>query len=84
MDPELLFGAALGITSPWKVEEVEFSKEAKRLDIKISFERGATFACPVCGTVSPAHLHKRKNMETSQFLLVRSVLNGSCATSEVP
>ncbi len=55
MNPESLFGIALGITSPWEVEGIEFSKEAKRLDIKIGFKRGATFPCPVCGTPAPVH-----------------------------
>jgi transposase len=50
-----LFAVALGITPPWVVEGIEFSKENKRLDIKIGFRRGATFACPVCGTAAPVH-----------------------------
>ena len=55
MNPESLFSIALGITPPWEVEGIEFSKEAKRLDIKIGFQRGATFACPVCGKPAPAY-----------------------------
>jgi transposase len=55
LNPESLFGMALGITPPWEVEGVEFSQEAKRLDIKIGFQRGATFPCPVCGTPAPVH-----------------------------
>jgi transposase len=50
-----LFAAALGVTPPWEVEGIEFSKEDKRLDIKIGFRRGATFPCPVCGTAAPVH-----------------------------
>ena len=55
MNPEDLFGVALGIVSPWKVTSVDFSKESSRLDITIDFQRGATFPCPVCGTSSPVH-----------------------------
>lgn len=55
MNPESLFGMALGIIPPWEVEGVEFSQEAKRLDIKIGFQRGASFPCPVCGTPAPVH-----------------------------
>jgi len=55
MNPESLFGIALGITPPWEVEEIEFSKENKRLDIKIGFQRGASFPCPVCGSPAPAY-----------------------------
>ena len=55
MNPESLFAVALGIIPPWQVEGVEFSKESKRLDIKIGFSRGTTFACPVCGSAAPVH-----------------------------
>ena len=55
MNSESLFAVALGIAPPWEVEGVEFSKEDKRLDIKIGFRRGATFACPVCGSAAPVH-----------------------------
>ena len=53
MQPEALFGMALGITAPWEVTDVSFSKESNRLDITIDFQRGAMFVCPVCG--APAH-----------------------------
>lgn len=55
MNSESLFALALGITPPWEVELIEFSKENKRLDIKIGFRRGSTFACPVCGAAAPVH-----------------------------
>jgi hypothetical protein len=35
MQPEELFGLALGINLPWQVASVAFSKENKRRDIKI-------------------------------------------------
>ena len=53
--PEDLFGAALGIASPWEVTAVEFNKESSRLDITLDFQRGALFPCPICGTQSPVH-----------------------------
>jgi transposase len=55
MQPEELFGLALGINLPWQVVSVAFSNEHKRLDIKIDFKRGATFPCPVCGDLVPAY-----------------------------
>ena len=53
MNPESLFGAALGIVPPWKVESIELSKETKRLDIKINFHRGLRF---LARSVAPLHL----------------------------
>jgi transposase len=44
----LLFQAALGLSAPWQVTSVEFDAEAKRLDLRVDFPRGATFACPEC------------------------------------
>lgn len=67
MNPESLFGIALGIAPPWEVEEIEFSKEAKRLDIKIGFQRGATFACPVCGAPAPAYDTSEKTWRHLNF-----------------
>ena len=44
-----LFALALGLSKPWYVSSVEFEPEEKRLDLRIDFESGGTFACPDCG-----------------------------------
>lgn len=49
MDPETLFGMALGLMPPWQIKRIEFSTETARLDIYLDFPRGATFHCPTCG-----------------------------------
>ena len=49
MDPESLFGMALGITPPWYVKAAEFSLDRGRLDLYLDFQRGAGFHCPTCG-----------------------------------
>lgn len=79
MNPESLFAVALGITSPWEVEGVEFSKESKRLDIKIGFRRGATFACPVCGAAAPVHDTSEKTWRHLNFFQFEAYL-----TARVP
>ena len=38
-----LFEKALGIEKPWYVKSLQFDPEAKRLDIAIDFEKGASF-----------------------------------------
>lgn len=55
MDPNTLFKVALGLQSPWEVKSLDFSVEAKRLDIRVDFEPGSTFPCPECGKPSKAH-----------------------------
>ena len=79
MNPESLFGIALGIAPPWEVEGIEFSKEAKRLDIKIGFQRGATFACPVCGSPAPAYDTSEKTWRHLNFFQYEAYL-----TARVP
>jgi transposase len=79
VNPESLFGTALGIVPPWTVEGVEFSKEAKRLDIKIGFHRGATFPCPVCGTAASAHDTSEKTWRHLNFFQYEAYL-----TARVP
>jgi transposase len=79
MNPESLFGIALGITPPWEVEGIEFSKEAKRLDIKIGFQRGAAFDCPVCGAPVPAYDTTEKTWRHLNFFQYEAYL-----TARVP
>lgn len=79
MTPESLFGTALGIVPPWQVEGIEFSKETKRLDIRINFQRGATFPCPVCGALAPAHDTTEKTWRHLNFFQYEAYL-----TARVP
>ena len=37
----LLFQAALGLSDPWQVTSVVFDAEAKRLDLRVDFAKGA-------------------------------------------
>ena len=55
-DPGLfaMFGAALGLASPWQVTSVAFDKEAGKLEIGLGFPRGSRFPCPIEGCGEPA------------------------------
>jgi len=75
MQPEALFGIALGITPPWEVTSVAFSKESNRLDITIDFQRGATFACPVCGSPAPAYDTTEKEWRHLNFFQYEAYLH---------
>lgn len=50
-----LFEAALGITSPWYINGVEFDVEKKTLDISVDFVAGSRFAVPGIEGAHPAH-----------------------------
>ena len=75
MQPEALFGMALGIVSPWEVTEVSFSKESNRLDISIDFQRGASFVCPVCGADAPAYDTTEKTWQHLNFFQYEAYLH---------
>ncbi|MCP4241280.1 MAG: ISL3 family transposase [bacterium] len=47
-DTDLLH-LALGLLPPWLVVNSRFDASGRRLDIDISFPKGARFACPSCG-----------------------------------
>jgi len=94
MQPEALFGLALGIVSPWEVTAVEFNKESSRLDIVIDFQRGTLFPCPVCGAMSPVHDTTEKQWRHLNFFQYEAYLkarvprvkcpNSDCGVKQVP
>ena len=43
-----LFSRALGLQEPWRVVETSFEAGQRRLDLRLDFEPGARFGCPVC------------------------------------
>jgi transposase len=51
LDLNVMFGAALGLVEPWRVESVSFDQDVGRLDLRLAFARGARFACPDPGCV---------------------------------
>jgi transposase len=50
-----LFTLALGLVPPWKVNDVWFTAEERRLDLQVNFPKGSRFPCPVCGQDRPVH-----------------------------
>ena len=51
-----LLQTALGLPAPWTVSGSRFDATARRLDIDITFAKGARFACPGCGAPGcPVH-----------------------------
>ena len=50
-----LLEMALGLAPPWRVVEVEFKAEDKRLDIFLDFPKGSRFICRGCGESSAVY-----------------------------
>ena len=55
-----LFKIALGLEEPWYIRSIDFNVEEKQLDLRIDFESGSRFLCPICGN-SECHVHDTIN-----------------------
>ncbi len=84
MQPEELFGLALGINDPWHVSNIAFSKEQSRLDISIDFKRGATFPCPVCGDLVTAYDTVEKTWRHMNFFQYETYLTARTPRVKCP
>jgi transposase len=84
MQPEVLFGLALGITPPWEVTEVSFSKESSRLDITIGFQRGTIFPCRVCGAMVPVYDTTEKEWRHMNFFQYEAYLHAKVPRVKCP
>jgi transposase len=75
-----LFQQALGLVAPWHVVESSFDAERRRLELRIDFERGATFACPECAVERcPVHDTVEKSWRHLDFFQHQAYL-----TARVP
>ena len=81
MDEKQLFGLALGLTPPWFIEKVEFDPANKRLDLFLSFTKGARFAWTECGAgeLCPVHDTKERTWRHLDFFQHQAYL-----TAKVP
>lgn len=62
-----MFKVALQLEEPWKFMHVEFDDQEEAWHLFIDFERGATFACPVCGAESKAYDAEMKKWRHLDF-----------------
>lgn len=84
MDVNALFTLALGITEPWRVVELVFSAEGRRLDIGLDFPPGSTFPCPVCGAASKVHDSKVQEWRHLNFFQHAAYLNARQPRTDCP
>ncbi len=50
-----MFKVALQLEEPWKLTHIEFDNQDQAWHLHLDFERGAVFACPLCGSESRAY-----------------------------
>jgi len=76
MDYQTLFATALGLTPPWQVLDIKFSKPKNRLDVWVGFPKGSTFTCPACDQAGmPVYDTKEKTWRHLNFFQYRTYLH---------
>lgn len=94
METTSLFSAALGLSSPWFVDDVRFDPVARRIDFALGYQRGARFPCPHCGAEhQPVHDTQAREWRHLNFFQYEAYLQAKaprvrCAqcgkTSQIP
>ena len=92
MDELGLFTQALGLSKPWQVVDLKFSKEDGRLDLWLDFPKGAKFPCS-CGETVEGEVHDTQERtwrhlnffqyETYLHARVPRVRCGACGVKQV-
>lgn len=67
MMPNQLFDAALGVTAPWSVQQVQFDAAARQLTLVIDFAPGSRFAHPEAPGLHPVHDTQTKRYRHLNF-----------------
>lgn len=68
MNEKHVFGLALGLEgTPWKVSQIRFDPEARRLDIDLDSPPGSRFPHPVSGQPAPIHDTQQRTWRRLNF-----------------
>jgi transposase len=57
MHTKELYRRLLGLSPPWRVENVDIPPGGKGVEVWLAHRKGAQFPCPECGNVLPAYDH---------------------------
>lgn len=89
MKDTALFAQLLGLSAPWRVEDVTPNLDDKSISIRIEWPEGRPGPCPECGELCPVYDHREerewRHLDTMQFktLLICPVPRVSCKTHGV-
>ena len=84
MQAEELFRVALGFGEQWKVVETRLDTEARRLDVRLDFVKGAKFPCPQCGCSCGAYDTAEKEWRHLDFIQYSLYLTAPLPRVECP
>lgn len=80
----LLLG--LGIEAPWKLvdQRLDIDKQPHELHLEVKADRGAKYACPVCGKACPAHDFQEKAWRHLNFFQHHCYIHASMPRVKCP
>jgi transposase len=70
-----LYAQILGISSPWRVADVELALETGKVKVHVEIEPGTQLICPHCGKPVPGYDKRRKewrHLDTCQYQTILS------------
>jgi transposase len=74
-----LYAAILGVSSPWRVREVELRTETGEVEVFIEHDGSLPLACPRCGEPGTAHDTRRRSWRHLDTCQLKTLL-----TADVP
>lgn len=69
-DSQTLYATLLGVTEPWRVEQVEMKREAGEVHVTVALPTRTRWVCPECLAPAPIHDHQERtwrHLDTCQF-----------------
>ncbi len=86
MDGNQILLLGLGIEAPWKLvdQRLDTDKQPHELHLEIKAERGARYACPVCGSECPAHDFQEKTWRHLNFFQHHCYIHASVPRVKCP
>lgn len=86
MDGNQILLLGLGIEAPWKLvdQRLDTDKQPHELHLEIKAERGAKYACPVCGKECPAHDFQEKTWRHLNFFQHHCYIHASVPRVKCP
>lgn len=68
-----LYTVILGLSSPWRVVDVEVSTEKSEIVVKVDHNRSVSLECPTCAKTCPGYDHsvrRWRHLDTCQFMTI--------------
>jgi len=79
-----LYARILGVTPPWRVEDVELKAQAGEIHVRLGWERGSTLRCPECGAPCSTYDSRERSWRHLDTCQYRTYLHAAVPRVECP